>query len=36
MKLGVFSAQRSRRFYLWMVAIGYGIGLPLIAFDGWS
>jgi uncharacterized protein len=36
MKLGVFSAQRSRRFYLWMVAIGYGIGLPLIAFDGWE
>ena len=36
MKLGVFSAKRSRRFYLWMVAIGYGIGLPLIAFDGWE
>jgi uncharacterized protein len=36
MKLGVFSAMRSRRFYLWMVAIGYGIGLPLIAFDGWE
>ena len=33
MKLGVFSAKRSRRFYLWMVAIGYGIGLPLMAFD---
>jgi uncharacterized protein len=36
MKLGVFSAKRSRRFYVWMVAIGYGIGLPLIAFDGWE
>jgi uncharacterized protein len=36
MKLGVFSAKRSRRFYLWMVAIGYGIGFPLIAFDGWE
>jgi uncharacterized protein len=34
MKLGVFSAQRSRRFYLWMVALGYGIGLPLMVFDG--
>ena len=33
MKLGVFSAQRSRRFYLWMVAIGYGIGFPLMIFD---
>jgi len=34
MKLGVFSAQRSRRFYLWMVGLGYGIGLPLMVFDG--
>ena len=33
MKLGVFSAMRSRRFYLGMVAIGYGIGLPLMVFD---
>ena len=33
MKLGVFSAQRSRRFYLWMVALGYGVGLPLMVFD---
>jgi uncharacterized protein len=33
MKLGVFSAVRSRRFYVWMVALGYGIGLPLLVFD---
>ncbi len=33
MKLGVFSALRSRRFYLWMMALGYGIGLPLMVFD---
>jgi uncharacterized protein len=33
MKLGVFSAQRSRRFYWWMVALGYGLGLPLMVFD---
>jgi uncharacterized protein len=33
MKLGVFSAQRSRRFYIWLVALGYGIGLPLMVFD---
>jgi len=33
MKLGVFSAQRSRRFYWWLVAIGYGIGVPLMVFD---
>ena len=33
MKLGVFSASRSRRFYARMVALGYGIGLPLMVFD---
>ncbi len=33
MKMGVFSAVRSRRFYLWMIALGYGIGLPLMVFD---
>jgi uncharacterized protein len=33
MKLGVFSAQRSSRFYLWMCGLGYGIGLPLMVFD---
>jgi uncharacterized protein len=33
MKLGVFSAQRSRRFYGWMVGLGYGVGLPLMVFD---
>jgi uncharacterized protein len=33
MKLGVFSAQRSRRFYWWLVGLGYGIGLPLMVFD---
>jgi len=34
MKLGVFSAARSRRFYWWMVGLGYGLGLPLMVFDG--
>jgi uncharacterized protein len=33
MKWGVFSAQRSPRFYVWMVALGYGLGLPLMIFD---
>ncbi len=33
MKMGVFSAARSRRFYLWMMALGYGIGLPLMVYD---
>jgi uncharacterized protein len=35
MKLDVFSGRRSRRFYLWMIALGYGIGLPLVAYDTW-
>jgi uncharacterized protein len=33
MKLGVFSAQRSRRFYFWLATLGYGIGLPLMVYD---
>jgi len=33
MKLGVFSAQRSLRFYWWMLSLGYGIGIPLMIFD---
>jgi uncharacterized protein len=35
MKLGVFSAARSRRFYVNMMLFGYGIGLPLIVFDSY-
>ncbi len=30
MKLGVFSFQRRRRFYVLMALLGYGIGLPLV------
>jgi uncharacterized protein len=33
-KLGIFSATRSRKFYLWMVVIGYGIGIPLAYYGG--
>jgi uncharacterized protein len=33
MKLGVFSAARSRRYYGGMIGLGYGIGLPLMVFD---
>ena len=29
LQLGVFSAARSRGFYLAMIAIGYGLGLPI-------
>lgn len=29
MKLGVFSASRSKRFYLILAVIGYSVGLPL-------
>ncbi len=30
LKLGVFTGSRSSRFYAWMVAIGYLLGLPII------
>jgi uncharacterized protein len=33
MKLGVFAAERSHSFYVWMIALGYGIGLPLMILD---
>jgi uncharacterized protein len=33
MKLGVFAAARSRRFYMTMMVLGYSIGFPLMAFD---
>jgi uncharacterized protein len=29
MKLGMFDASRSMRFYAWTAAIGYGVGVPL-------
>jgi uncharacterized protein len=33
MKLGVFSARRSRNEYTTMATVGYGIGLPLVFSD---
>jgi uncharacterized protein len=33
MKLDVFSGRRSRRFYLWMAGLGYGLGLPVVLYD---
>jgi uncharacterized protein len=36
MKLGVFAALRSRRFYLGMMLLGYGLGLPLVSFDAYA
>jgi uncharacterized protein len=32
MKLGVFTAAKSIRFYMLMILLGYGLGLPLIAW----
>jgi len=32
MKLGVFSALRSKKFYIICIILGYGIGLPLCAY----
>jgi uncharacterized protein len=34
MRLGVFSASRSKRFYLILSVIGYGAGLPLAYISG--
>lgn len=36
MKLGLFSAARTGRFYSGMVVIGYGIGIPLTIAIAWS
>jgi uncharacterized protein len=36
MKLGVFSAERSRWFYVLMVVLGYGLGLPLVAVGAYQ
>ena len=34
-KMGVFSAARSFRFYAWMAALGFLVGIPLNAYDAW-
>jgi len=34
-KMGVLAAERSYRFYTWMLIIGYGIGLPVGAVSAW-
>jgi uncharacterized protein len=36
MKMGAFAAKRSWRFYVWMVALGYGLGLPLVGYDTYA
>jgi uncharacterized protein len=36
MKLGVFTAARSYRFYAGLVLGGYGLGFPLCALSAWS
>lgn len=35
-KVGIFAAQKSQRFYAWMMGIGFGIGLLLNGYTGWS
>jgi uncharacterized protein len=34
-KTGVLAAQKPYRFYGWMLALGYGIGLPINAISAW-
>jgi uncharacterized protein len=36
MKLGILSAARSRRFYLVMLLLGYGIGFPIVGYGTWN
>lgn len=36
MKLGILSGERSANFYKRMMLIGYGIGLPVLAFSSWN
>jgi uncharacterized protein len=36
MKRGVFSAERSRPFYVWLLLAGYGLGLPLVALGAYE
>lgn len=36
MKTGVLAGQKSREFYRRMMHIGYGIGLPIVAFGAWQ
>ena len=35
MKLGILGGERSYRFYAALVAIGYGIGIPLNSYTAW-
>jgi uncharacterized protein len=35
-KMGVFSAQRSTRFYGTLVLICYGVGIPLNSYSAWT
>ncbi len=36
MKLGIFSAMRSRRFYARMALAGYGLGYPAVAYGAYG
>ena len=36
MKLGILSGERSADFYRRMMLIGYGLGLPIVAFSAWN
>jgi uncharacterized protein len=36
MKLGVLSGERDAAFYRKMMLVGYGLGLPVVAFSAWN
>ena len=35
LKMGIITAERDRKFYLWMILLGYGIGGTIHAFSGY-
>ena len=32
LKLGIFSAERSKRFYWWFTIVSYAVGVPLMMY----
>ncbi len=34
-KLDILTARRSTKFYAWMMAVGFGLGIPLASYGAW-
>lgn len=35
LKIGVLTGERSPRFYGWLTALGYGVGIPINTYTAW-